>query len=94
LADYIQVDGRDVGDIKIYALSTCGWCKKAKATFNEHKIKYSYVDIDLLPMKDLPKFREEQLRHNPRGSFPTIVINGKTTIIGYDEDRLAELIGA
>jgi len=88
-----QVDGKDYGDIKIYALSTCGWCKKAKAYLNEKGIKYAYVDVDQLEGAERKQARAEQERFNPSGSFPTIVIDGKDCIVGYDEERLDARFG-
>ena len=93
MTDFIKVGGRDVGDIKIYTLSTCGWCKKTKAFFNENGIKYSYIDMDKLEGNETDAFRAQQMKFNRNGSFPTIVINDKDCIIGYDEDALRALIG-
>jgi glutaredoxin len=90
---FTQVDGRDYGDVKIYALSTCGWCKKAKAYLKAHDVKYAYVDVDLLSGEQLDRARKEQHRFNPAGSFPTIIIDGKDCIVGFDEERLAARFG-
>ncbi len=90
---FTQVDGQDYGDIKIYALSTCGWCKKAKAYLKERGIKYAYVDVDKLDGDERKLARDEQMRFNPGGSFPTIVIDGKDCIVGYDEERLSARFG-
>lgn len=91
MAKFTEIDGRDIGDIKIFALSTCGWCKKTKNFFNENKIKYSYIDVDRLAPEDTDPVRKEQLKHNPAGSFPTIVVDG-SCIVGYDEDKLTKLV--
>jgi glutaredoxin len=93
MTDFIKVDGRDVGDIKIYTLSTCGWCKKTKAFLNENGIKYAYVDVDKLQGNETDAVRRQQMKFNKSGSFPTIVINDEDCIIGYDEDALRALIG-
>ena len=90
---FTQVDGRDFGDVKIYALSTCGWCKKTKAYLSSRGVKYAYVDVDLLSGAELERARAEQTRFNPSGSFPTIVIDGSDCIVGYDEERLADRFG-
>lgn len=83
-----RVDGKDVGDIKIFALSTCGWCKKTKAFLADHGYAFAFVDVDLLEgaAKDAAKTMQQQ--YNPRGSFPTIVYNQQTPVIGYDLDFL------
>ena len=90
MAQFTEVDGRNIGDIKIYTLSTCGWCKKTKSFLNEHKIKYSYIDVDRLGPEEADPVRKQQLKHNPAGSFPTIVVDGGC-IVGYDEDELIKL---
>ncbi|MGI6169119.1 MAG: glutaredoxin family protein [Christensenellales bacterium] len=93
MVEFIKVDGKDIGDIKIYALSTCGWCKKAKRFFNERKIAYAYVDVDLLSSDDLSAVKGEQAKFNPNTSYPTIVVNGEKVIIGFNEPRLMNLVG-
>ncbi len=93
MADFTKVEGRDIGDIKVFALSTCGWCKKTKTYLKDHGIKFSYIDVDQLVGDELSPVREQQLKFNPNGSFPTIVVADKDCIIGYDEDALRKLIG-
>ena len=93
MAEFTHVDGKDLGNIKMYALSTCGWCKKTKAFLNDHNVKYAYIDVDLLPMEEMEHIRTEQLKHNPSGSFPTIVIDQEKCIVGFDEQQLLELVG-
>lgn len=90
---FTQVDGKDLGDIRVYALSTCGWCKKAKTYLSAHGVRYAYVDVDRLTGEDLKRARAEQARFNPAGSFPTIVIDGRNCIVGFDEEKLEELFG-
>ena len=90
---FTQVEGRDCGDVKIYALSTCGWCRRAKAYLSSHGIKYAYVDVDLLSGAEREAARKEQMRFNPSGSFPTIVIDERDCIVGYDEEQLSNRFG-
>jgi glutaredoxin len=93
MADFIQVDGRDIGDIKIFTLSTCGWCKKTKTFFNDKGIRYAYIDMDKLDGAETDAVRQQQLKFNRFGSYPTIVINDSECIVGYDEDALNALVG-
>lgn len=87
-----NVDGSYYGDIKIYTLSTCGWCKKTKTFLSDHGVAFSYIEIDLLPEKEKAAACKEHQKFNPRGTYPTIVLNGSETIVGYDPDFLAGLI--
>ena len=80
--------------VKLYALSTCAWCKKTKKFLNEHEVDYDFEDVDLLDGEEKAAVRAEVAKHNPRVSYPTIVINGgERVIIGYDEEKLREEFG-
>ena len=56
-------------------------------------IGFSYIDVDLLDGEEREAVMEELKRHNPRTSFPTLVIDGEDVIIGFDEDELKALDG-
>jgi len=88
-----HVAGENKGTIFIYALSTCGWCKKTKEFLKELGLEYSYVDVDLLPESEEDKTVEEMKTWNPTSSFPTIVINNKKAVIGFQPDKIKELLG-
>jgi glutaredoxin-like protein NrdH len=87
-----HVDGANKGDILIYTLSTCGWCKKTKAYLAEAGVAFDYIDVDLLEHEDAQEVMKKVKEFNYHGSFPTIVINESESIIGYDADRLKELL--
>lgn len=91
--DMKHVKGKNKGNIMMYALSTCGWCKKTKRLLNEMGVEYDYTDVDLLEGEKKAKAMEELERWNPRRSFPTLVINDEC-IVGYQEEKIKEAIGA
>jgi glutaredoxin len=78
--------------VTLYALSTCGWCKKTKRFLEEHAVDYQCHDMDLLPGEEKDRLVEEVSRYNPRRSYPTVVIDGKEVVVGYDEDRLRAVL--
>lgn len=88
-----RIDGQDKGQVFLYALSTCGWCKKTKAYLNEQVVAYSYVDVDLEQGEEREKALEEVRRWNPSTSFPTVVINNSTCVVGFQPDKLKEALG-
>ena len=88
-----NVDGTDKGDVKLYALSTCGWCRKTKNLLNELGVKYSYMDVDLLQGEEKDRVMEDVKRVNPRCSFPTMVIDNDICITGFDEQQIREKLG-
>jgi len=81
----IHVEGKKKGKVMLYALSTCGWCKKTKALLNELGIAYDYVDVDLLKGSEQTLVLGEIHKHNPEHNFPTMVINDIKCIIGFRE---------
>ncbi|MCE5248650.1 glutaredoxin family protein [bacterium] len=89
----IHIHGKNRGNILLFALSTCGWCKKAKRLLDEMGVEYSYIDVDLTEGEERRTVENEMYSWNPRGSFPTIVINNSTTIIGFSEDEIRKKIG-
>ena len=80
--------------VRIFTLSTCGWCKKTKELLKSLDIDYEYIDVDKLDGDDLKKTTDELKIYNPRCSYPTIVIDdGKHVIIGYKDDQIREVLG-
>ena len=88
-----KVTGADNGrhDIMVFALSTCVWCKKAKRLLNDLDVSYEFIDVDELSGKDKSEVIEELEKHNPRCTFPTIVIDGEC-IVGYKENLIKEAL--
>lgn len=78
-----KVEGKDKGDIIIYTLSTCGWCKKTKNLLNELEVAFEYIDVDL----ETSEVQEKIEKMSPMMSYPTIVI-GKKVITGFDEKAI------
>ena len=89
-----HVDGKNLGDVKLFALSTCGWCRKTRMFLEETDTEYDYVYVDLAEGAQRDYAVSELERYNPDMSFPTIVINGgEKVIIGYEPEELAAYLG-
>jgi glutaredoxin len=80
--------------VKIYTLSTCGWCKKTKALLKALDVEYEYVDVDTLSGDDYTEATDEVKKFNPYRTYPTIVIDhGKQVILGFKDDEIKEKLG-
>ena len=90
--DMNHVEGKNKGHVVLYALSTCAWCKKTKNLLNKMGVEYYYIDTDLLKGEELDKTVKKIKEWNPRCSFPTMVINDDTCIVGYDEAKIKEVL--
>jgi glutaredoxin len=75
--------------VKLYALSTCGWCRKTKDLLKSLNQEYEYQDMDQISGDEYDRVREEVKKFNPRLNFPTIVVDdGKEVIVGFREDEI------
>lgn len=79
--------------VKLYALSTCGWCKKTRRFLDDHHVNYEYEYVDLMSGAEKARVMAEVDRWNPRRTFPTVVVDDKEVVVGFQEDRLREVLG-
>lgn len=82
------MDNQNKKKVVLYALSTCGWCRKTKNLLNRLNIEYQCFEVDLLEEKEREKILKEMKKYNPNLSFPTLVINDQSIIIGYNEEKI------
>lgn len=90
----VHVDGKKEGDVMLYALSTCGWCRKTKGLLGDMGVDYSYVDVDLLEGADREEALDKIRKWNPKCSFPTMVINDSKCIVGFNEEETREALAS
>jgi glutaredoxin len=67
--------GRSRVSVTMYKTSWCGACKTASAYLREHDIPYQERDLDTDPGA-----RDDVRRLNPRGSVPTIDVDGEVLV--------------
>ena len=85
-----HVEGKNKGDVVLYALSTCGWCKKTRMLLEEMEVEYDYIYVDLLEGDERQEIIEQVKEWNPKLSFPTLVIKNEECIVGFNEDKVRE----
>ena len=77
--------------VKVYALSTCGWCKKTVGWLEDNNVAFEKVYVDLTEGDEREQLVAEVKQYNPRASFPTVVIDdGAIVIIGFKPDDLGK----
>ncbi len=79
--------------VLLYAISTCGWCKRAKRMLNDMNVEYEYVDIDLCSNEDKEKIRADITRRGGRLLYPTMIINDEILLTNPTEKELREALG-
>ncbi len=76
-----------MAQVIVYSTPTCGYCKMAKAYFQEHKIEYIEKDVSV----DL-EARDHMVQASGQMGVPVIEVDD-TIVIGFDKTRLASLLG-
>lgn len=76
----------------MYAISTCGWCKRTKKFLIDNDIEYEFVDVDLCSKEEREKIRSDILGRGGRLSYPTIIVNNTILITGFQEDKIREAL--
>jgi glutaredoxin len=78
--------------VHLFALTTCSHCRSAKAYLDERQVPYSHVDVDLTTGEERKAVLEEVKKYNAELSFPTIVIDDRTVIVGFRKDELDQAL--
>jgi len=86
---FIKEEGiKKKGEIIVYALSTCAFCKKALKFLRENSISFSYVYVD-----EFDHDKKNQIKHELKEKykkdigFPFLILDDTTVIIGFTEDE-------
>ena len=77
--------------VTIYTTPTCGYCKGAKEFLNANNVEFTEIDVS----SDQARAKE-MIEKSGQMGVPVIVIgdgDSQELIIGFDQPRLAELLG-
>jgi len=83
--DFEEVPGKDTGkDLKLLALSTCGFCKRAKAFLKEFGLAYKVIDVDGLDKSIRLRIREDFSSLKGKAvTYPTLMIGEDDYLTGF-----------
>lgn len=93
--EFTTVDGsHKPGDVEVYALSTCGHCRRALNFLDNNNVQYRYVYVDLLPVEDKNQVKDDLKNNFPesRVAFPFLVIDGSKQLTGFMEDEWKNIL--
>jgi len=90
--NFEHVAGKDRGQIRLFALSTCIWCKKTKEFLSSLGVAFDFIYVDLLKGAERAEAIAEVKKYNPSTSFPTLVIGDKC-IVGLKEKEIKGALG-
>jgi len=78
--------------IKVFALSTCPYCRQARSFLDESGVAYDVVEVDKLTGQERADVIDEVKRLSNGASFPVLVV-GDEVVVGYNKSRIQQLIG-
>lgn len=79
-------------DIRLYALSTCPYCRMTKRYLDEHGITYTLTEVDTLEGDAKQTAIEEVKKLSGGTSFPVLVADDQV-VVGFNKTRIADLLG-
>ncbi len=93
--NYTAVAGeRKDHSITIYALSTCGFCKRALTFLNDRGFSYRYVYLDQVPLEtknECKKTLKEKYKDDI--AFPFAVVDDGKHLVGFIEPDWMKTLG-
>jgi len=80
--------------LRIFALSTCAFCKKAMNYLKDHGYEFQYIYLDQLDF-DLKREAKQELksRYENVPVFPILTVDDQDAISGFVEQKWADRLG-
>ncbi|MBN1192198.1 MAG: glutaredoxin family protein [Coriobacteriia bacterium] len=78
--------------VKVFALSTCPYCRMARKYLDDNGVAYEVVEVDLLEGDERSAAVAEVKEISGGTSFPVMLLDGEL-IVGFNKKRMKELLG-
>lgn len=78
--------------IKVFALSTCPYCRMARKYLDDSGVEYDVVEVDLLEGDERAAAIAEVKNLSGSTSFPVMLFD-EEMIVGFNKSRMKELLG-
>ncbi|MEI6388715.1 MAG: glutaredoxin family protein [Spirochaetota bacterium] len=85
--EYTRVEGKKkIPAITVYALSTCGFCKRSIAFLEREGFSFRYIHLDHVPLAKKTEVKAElKAKFGKDVAFPFAVIDDKEVLVGFIE---------
>lgn len=77
--------------VKVYALSTCPYCRMTREYLAAEGVEFDVVEVDLLAGEEREQAVREVRDVSGGASFPVVVI-GDEHVVGFDKPKLKALL--
>ncbi|NTW28809.1 MAG: glutaredoxin family protein [Coriobacteriia bacterium] len=78
--------------VRVYALSTCPYCRMARKYLDERGVAYDLTEVDLLEGEPRIVAASEVKRLSGGLSFPVILI-GEEVVVGFNKGHIDRALG-
>lgn len=87
--NFIEEDGKiATNELTVFALSTCGFCRRGINFLRENEVKFRYVYIDKMDFEKKSILKKDlQEKFNKRIAFPFLVCNDDKACVGFVESE-------
>lgn len=79
-------------DVKLFALSTCPYCRMTKRYLDDNGVEYELTEVDLLEGDEKQQAVDQVKAISGGTSFPVLVM-GDQHVVGFNKPRIKELLG-
>ena len=90
----IKVDGgKSDHSVYLFALSTCGWCKRTKEFLRENDVAFEYIDVDKCTLEEKREVGQLLKEKDAKLDFPVTIVDDDVVITGFKPDEFSEVLG-
>lgn len=93
--EFTHEEGSRTGrSVVVYALSTCGFCRRALGFLRNNGVDFRYVYVDNLPT-DIRNAVKAELRerYQIKELFPTLILDETEALTGFDPEEWKRQLG-
>ena len=97
--DYIDFQHKDGSNkekqLRLFALSTCGFCKKAMSFLEENNTAYDFVYVDSIDPELKSRIKDDFYnKFGKKMLFPSLVIDDDEFLVGFIRFHWQKLVAA
>lgn len=77
--------------VKLYALSTCPYCRMTRKYLEDNEVAFDVTEVDLLEGQERADAIAEVKELSGGTSFPVVVIDDEV-IVGFNKKKIKEML--
>ena len=89
----IRVEGeKSKHNVFLFALSTCGWCKRTKEFLRENDVSFEYIDVDKGTLEEKREIGKLLKEKGATLGFPVTIVDDNVVITGFKPEDFKEAL--